>query len=329
MKRKILASFLAILLLLACLLSACSKASDKETPKEDPQLTEEKLPEKTEWKILMIGCSFCYYYPDELFGLAKAAGIKMEISNVYYSGCQLASHWAWLEEPNFQFITFDEVGRILTGKAAKGEGVSLKYCLEANDWDIISIQQYWSPNEAQTLTRAQSICDPYAKVLYDYLKENYPNAALYFNQTWAFQVGFDRSGQSVPDVETQTTMYENIRTVSRNICKENGVTLIPSGDAWQIARANPVIGDTLCARLGVGDPPDAGDNYHDGDIGGGQYLNACVWFEVLTGKSCVGNTFRPKDTTGAGTDSLRYELSEEKIAALQEAAHQAVEAARK
>ena len=58
---------------------------------------------------------------------------------------------------------------------------------------------------------------------------------------------------------------------------------------------------------------DKGDYGHDGDIGGGQYLNACVWYEILTGNSCVGNTFRPS-----------YELSEEKIAVLQAAAHQAV-----
>lgn len=49
------------------------------------------------------------------------------------------------------------------------------------------------------------------------------------------------------------------------------------------------------------------------DIGGGQYLNACVWFETLSGLSCLGNTFRPD-----------YELSETLIEVLQQAAHEAV-----
>ena len=48
---------------------------------------------------------------------------------------------------------------------------------------------------------------------------------------------------------------------------------------------------------------------------GGQYLNACVWFECITGKSCIGNPWRPK----------KYTLSEERIDLLQRAAHQAVE----
>jgi len=69
-----------------------------------------------------------------------------------------------------------------------------------------------------------------------------------------------------------------------------------------LARANPILGDNLTKDL-----------YHDGETGGGQYLNACVWFEVLTKKSCLDNSFRPS-----------YELSEEKVAALKQAAHEAV-----
>jgi len=80
-----------------------------------------------------------------------------------------------------------------------------------------------------------------------------------------------------------------------------------------LVRYDPLINDTLCMRLSVNNG--AGDHYHDGDIGGAQYLNACVWFEVLTGQSCIGNTWRPD-----------YHLSEEKIALFQQGAHQAVEA---
>lgn len=68
----------------------------------------------------------------------------------------------------------------------------------------------------------------------------------------------------------------------------------------------------LCARLGSNG--NLGDYSHDGDIGGGQYLNACVWLETLTGTSCIGNTFRPN-----------YDLSEDMIDMLQQAAHEAVE----
>ena len=93
------------------------------------------------------------------------------------------------------------------------------------------------------------------------------------------------------------------------VCERFGLDRIPSGDAWQHARNDSAVGDVLCGKNGNLQ----GDFYHDGDIGGGRYLNACVWFEVLTQKSCLENTWRPD-----------YELSEEKIAALQKAAHRAV-----
>ena len=92
---------------------------------------------------------------------------------------------------------------------------------------------------------------------------------------------------------------------------------VPSGEAWKIARQSSVV-DILCHRLAVNNGE--GDYYHDGDIGGGQYLNACVWFETLSGQSCIGNTYRPVYTY-AGQE---YTLSEDMIAILQQAAHEAV-----
>ena len=64
------------------------------------------------------------------------------------------------------------------------------------------------------------------------------------------------------------------------------------------------------------------DLSHDGDIGGGQYLNGCVWFEILTHKSVIGNSFRPVYTHEISGNT--YQFTEEKIAALQKAAHEAV-----
>ena len=46
-----------------------------------------------------------------------------------------------------------------------------------------------------------------------------------------------------------------------------------------------------------------------------------MWFEVLTGKSCVGNTYAPVYTYNGKT----YTLDADFITTLQNAAHQAVE----
>ena len=133
---------------------------------------------------------------------------------------------------------------------------------------------------------------------------------LFWQQSSAYQIGYNKSFMitSFADQQTDCMVY---RDIAKLVSERYNIGWVPRGDAAQIARANPVIGDVLTARLGVNG--NLGDMYHDGDIGGGQYLTASVWFEILTGRSCIGNTYRPD-----------YELSEEKIAALQQAAHEAV-----
>ena len=111
-------------------------------------------------------------------------------------------------------------------------------------------------------------------------------------------------------VDQQLAFSASIKEYTDIVCQEFNLATIPCGQAWIIARESELC-NKLCARLSVNNGE--GDYYHDGDIGGGQYLNACVWFETLTGQSCIGNSFRPD-----------YELSEELIAVLQQAAHQAV-----
>ena len=191
--------------------------------------------------------------------------------------------------------------------------MSLQVALKQENWDFISLQQASPKPNKLNLETQLSMATSYAKQIYEYLKEQFPMSKLYWHETWAYEIGYDRSNGQIPDVATQTLQYEINRDLSSAITQANGVDMVPSGDAWQIARQNPVIGDHLCE--GTDKNNGAGDHYHDGNTGGGQYLNACVWFEVLTGKSCIGNTWKPS-----------YDLSYEKMAALQQAAHSAVAA---
>ena len=55
------------------------------------------------------------------------------------------------------------------------------------------------------------------------------------------------------------------------------------------------------------------DKSHDGAAGGGQYLNAAIYYEMITGNDVRGNTWRPS-----------YAISEEQVLELQKIAHEAV-----
>ncbi len=321
LSKKIFSLLLAVLLCLPLICGCTSELTPSEDPSsvtaEDPSLvttTEEThIPDPAAddvMRILMIGNSFSYYYVEELYGMAEAAGIKMQVCNLYYSGCRLSSHWEWFltNTKNYAFYVTDENGRI-----KKPNITTLRQAVAYEDWDVISFQDAYSSETANSYDTCYNISTPYAERLLDLLKGEHPNAKYYFHQTWARQVGYNGSNGTVPDTATQDLHQDNISRACVQVAKDLGISLIPSGEAWYAARHNPLIGDILCNKGPNGDAT-AGDFSHEGTTGGGQFLNACVWFEVLTGKSCVGNTYRPQD----------YDLWESRATLLQQIAHETV-----
>ena len=283
--------------------------------KTDKKETEELVPDPDEddvIKILMIGNSFCYYFPDELYGMLESAGLSIEIYNLYYSGCKLNQHWNWYLEnaAKYQYIRTNEAS---AEERTIIKDFTLKRCLDAQNWDVISIQQHFGPTVANTYDACYDSCNPYGEKLVNLIRKTHPKADLYFQETWAYQVGWSRDGVTITDSAMQSLHADNIIAACKQLCLDLNLPMIPCGSAWKIARSHPRIGDVLCNKGPNGDDS-KGDRYHEGTTGGGQYLNACVWFEIVTGQSCIGNTWRPTD----------YSLDEGRAQLLQQIAHQAV-----
>lgn len=266
-------------------------------------------------KILMIGSSYCYYFCDELYAIAHADGVELKVANLYISGGMIKQHYEQLtkNEPVYWYIINDKNGR------ERRIDYTIEQALSAEDWDVVTNQESYDPRYSLTSPKHEPETREYAKKMFDYVKNRFPKAKHYWHQVWSKEVGFmgaptqynrETNFKDVPEegqvrtTEKQTQDYEVILNNSLRVCQENDVPRIPTGDAWQLARADARIGDHMCMPK---------DKTHDDEEGGGQYLNACVWYEVLTGNSCIGNTFRPE-----------YDLPEEKIIALQECAHKAV-----
>lgn len=307
----------AIMVLLALVMSLCACGAGNSEVTEATKM--ENIYQKSDpgqddtLNILMIGSSFCYYYVEELHALAAAAGIKMRVCNVYYSGCKLNQHYEWWvgNKSNYQFYVTDENGRRGTNN------VSLEYCLAQGDWDFISLQQSNGPIRRETPAGHLENVALYTDTLINYFRQEFPKAEFLWHQTWANQIGYDRDGYQVTSFEQQTRDTATAKEFAILLGEKYDCRRVPSGSAWQIIREGGY--DNLCARLAINNGE--GDYYHEGDIGGGQYLNACVWFETLTGLSCVGNTYAPVYTHNSKT----YTLEADFIATLQNAAHQAVE----
>ena len=300
---------LALILCLVCittLLIGCAAKPNETIPEETtlPKNILQKEDPTTDdtVNILMIGNSHCYYYTDELVGLAAAAGIKLRVSNVYYSGCTISMHYKWWKEgqSNYKLITHDENGR------TEIENANLEYCLQQANWDAISLQTGTADFMAKPAEQVLSETKTMRAELWEYIKTQFPLTKHYWHHSWSYQLGGEKFGVVYDDVSKQHNLDKNLAAIADQICIENEVLRIPTGPAWRIVRDGGY--DNMCERIGV-----TGDYGHDGDVGGGQYLNACVWFETITGQSCIGNTWRPD-----------YALSEDLITTFQQAAHDAV-----
>ena len=293
------------------------EVSSTKKKEEEKKETEENVPDPDEdevIKILMIGNSFCYYFPDELYGMLETAGMNIEVYNLYYSGCKLYQHYNWWvnKESNYEFFCTNENGR------KKTAGVSLEWCLAQQEWDAISLQESGTGVLRTTaLDKVLADRELYLTELYGYLKAQFPKASFYWYENTAYQVGYSRDFL-VETIEDQRKDTENFRNMAIAISEKYDVVWIPRGEAKMLVREDGY--DQLCARLGKGENHE-GDYYHAGDIGGGQYLSACVWFETLTGISCIGNPYRPVYTYNGTVMELNEGITYEE---LQQYAHQAV-----
>lgn len=315
MLKKIL-GLLSLCLVPALLLGGCVGAPTETHPTENPLKNaihkEDPAADDTLY-ILTAAASNSHYFLDELYGVLAAAGVKAKVCNLMRSSTGInLFHEFWKNNENvFQVIIHDENGKTVMN------GMSLDLALKLYNWDVFNMQEGTSPHRTMTAQAAADERQLAHTELVAHLREMMPLTKLYYQQIWSYDIGFDRFNYQMTSREQQLKFSASIKEYTDIVCRDFNLMTIPCGRAWDIARENPIVGN-MCARLSVNDGE--GDYYHDGDIGGGQLLNGYVWFETLTGQSCIGNSFRPEYTHNGVT----HTLSEELISVLQEAAHQAV-----
>ena len=321
MMKRYLCLFLAILMLVGCF-AGCGKETEKTPETTEKQEDTLAVLEEPVLNVLMLGSSYSYYYCDELAAIARADGLKMEVGNLYISGGTVQQHYEQFTQnkPIYEFVIHGKNGKESIKPA------TMQQALQARNWELITIQESYDPGYNTYYPNSDVKSDEFVKKTVEELKKRFPDVQIAWHQVWSKAVGFkgalvdpnadiENCGmderRQVRTAEKQQADYEVIRDCAIDLCKKYDMPRIPSGDAWQLARNHEKIEGLLTMA----------DFNHDGEEGGGQYLNACVWFEVLTGKSCIGNTFRPEYIY----QDWDLSLSEEKIDILQKAAHEAVE----
>lgn len=245
-------------------------------------------------RILAIGNSFSEDAVENyLHSIGKADDVTLIIGNMYIGGCSLETHWnnATNDAGAYSYRKIDASG---TKKTTANYSIS--QALADENWDYISFQQV-SQNSGVYNTYF-----PYLTNLLAYVKEKVtnPNVQYALHMTWAYSKDSTHSG-FVNYGKDQMMMYNAIINAATTAAETVGIKiLIPSGTAIQNGRTS-YIGDNFCR-----------DGYHL-NLDYGRYTAACTWYEKLTGKSVVGNTYRPAN------------VLPDYITIAQKAAHAAVE----
>lgn len=304
-----------VLLSAVWLLSACLPAA---APTAKPAKTV---------RLLTVGNSFSQNATRQLGNLVTNAGHVLIHQPIVVGGASLELHWG-------RAAAYEKDPQATNGLYGK---LSLKQHLIAQPWDFVTIQQ------ASIKSHDVATYRPFAKQLHDYIKQHSPKAEVLMHQTWAYRVDDPRFSSTTPkagEPATQADMYRMLTSAYTTIAKELGIRRLPVGDAFYLADTDPKWGYQRDAKYDFKDKaqtalPDQTHSLHVGwrrakgkdgkeSLGmdghhanmAGEYLGACVWFEVLYGESVVGNGFI---TPGLDKAYGRF---------LQETAHQAVLTAR-
>lgn len=235
--------------------------------------------------VLCIGNSFSVdAVEQELLPVANACGVEMTVYNLYIGGCSLERH-AMNVRGDSALYSCRLMRRTWDGEASSVErvvmdSVSVAEVMGWGNWDVITMQQ------ASHYSGQWSTYEPWLTELIDSVRLHMPgHTKLYWYMTWAYQQDATHPA-FVPNYNgDQAYMYDLIVGCNRQVLKNHRFDgFIPGGAAIQAARATR-LGDTLCR-----------DGYHL-SYTCGRYLMACLWLEVLTGKSALGCKYMPEGMT--------------------------------
>ena len=221
-------------------------------------------------KLLMIGNSFSVNAYTYINQIAASAGVNLIVANLNYGGCSLQMH--------SDFMTNNKA--VYGYQRSWGSNISnytAAQALDDQDWDFISIQQV-----SGYAGRPESY-QPYMHTVIEYIRERCPNAEIIWHQTWAYQKTSDHSDFPYFNKD-QDYMWECIESTSKQMCAAEGINyIVPSGKAFQNARATAV-GDNLNT-----------DGYHANDMG--CFLAGHCFFTTITGSMPSTNTYRPSSVS--------------------------------
>lgn len=248
-----------------------------------------------ELKVLMIGNSFSQSVLKYLPSIVEAsADDHLLLGQAYIGGCSMQRHCAEYassaQNPAHRpYWTNLELGH--------DHKASLQELLDARQWDMVTIQQ--ASHESWRFERYADFYPQLVKII----RHHQPTAEIVVHQTWSYHSSDPRIAPPKPEWGfDQTGMYERLTESYRKLAQALNARIIPVGYAVQLTRARK-----------AADAPDVVGNFYtvtDKETGKkrevrdcihfnkrGEYLQGCVWYMYLFGRSGSDVKFRPQELT--------------------------------
>lgn len=230
-------------------------------------------PENTQKKVLTIGNSFAENASVYASEIAYANGEELTFGYLKYPSCTLEKHLyaAQNDLAVFKFQITDPTGTKTTVKSGEGtsfeptddttnaNGATIAEALEYTDWDIIVFQQE-SSNARDYSTYS------YLGDLITYVRGYCPDAELMFHQVWRWGTW-------------ETDQFDLIKANSERVARENDLTIIPTGLAFEYARSE--------TGLNVNED----DGYYQHANTYGMYIAGCAYVSAIFGIEISADTF--------------------------------------
>ena len=246
-----------------------------------------------EKKVLTIGNSFTWSLKEHFPAIAKAQGDKLTLYYANHGGCSIQRHWKYASE--------EEADPAKKYYRWGGKKTKLREVLAGEKWDVVTIQQ------ASYQSWVKGSFYPELDKLAAYVKKHAPGAKILFQQTWSYRID---SRMYKNKKINQQHMYEGIDANYKEASKKFGFDVIPAGLAVQIGRAEQKVKfvsvapeklkglkedqqidqpGSFCVgwywkkNAKTGKKTLVCDSNHLNSRG--RYLQACVWYGFIFGKS--------------------------------------------
>ena len=215
-------------------------------------------------QILAIGNSFSQDATRYLHRIARKAGDKLKVVNLYISGCSLSEHYR-------NMLSGERAYELQINGERSGFKVSLDEALLNRDWDVITFQQ------ASHHSPKYETYQPYLSALSAHVRKMCPMAKQLIHQTWGYEEGSERLGTMMGYTSAAEMTADIVKAYQKAAADIGAQGIIPSGELMAKMSANgmeKVHRDTYHARLGVG-----------------RYALGLLWYAVLFGKDVSADTF--------------------------------------